>query len=226
MKLTHIIFDLDGLLVDSERLQFESFQLAFREFGYELTEAGWARWHSVEASAPRFVRDEGLDIDAEAVRAVKKVHYETLISTSLEAKPGAMELVKACAERFPMAVASGSRIESIEACLNKFGVRGHFEVLCSGTTLPRSKPYPDVYLEALKALGAKADSAIALEDSNTGLRAAHAAGIACLVCPDAFMPKGDDPFALASEVVDSLVKVSVDDLVRIHKDHWERTVSG
>ena len=216
--LTSVVFDLDGLLVDSEAQQFEAYRLAFLEFDHELTQAAWTRWHSVEASAGRFVRDEGLDIDAEAVRAVKKRHYDRLIVEELQAKPGAMALVLECAEHFELAVASGSRRESIEGCLEKFGVLSAFAAVCSGVDAPRSKPFPDVYLAALRGLGASPADAVALEDSVTGFRAATAAGLPCIVCPDALTSTPGERFSGAALVVESLEQLSAEYLRAVHAD--------
>ena len=211
-----VLFDLDGLLVDSEPLQFRSYQHALSQFGVSLDLAAWILWHSVEASASRWIRDQGLDIDPEEVRAVKKAHYDNLISHELELKPGARELVNECSNEFELAVVSSSRRESIEDCLRKFGLHENFSIYVSGAELKRSKPYPDPYLEALTVLNVAPESAIALEDSVTGYRAATAAGINCIVCPDHFIPKSNDAFLGAALVVESLTELNSETLRTVH----------
>ena len=203
-----VLFDLDGLLVDSEPLQFGAYRQAFAEFGFDLDRAAWTRWHEVEASSARFVADEGIGVDAAAVRARKKVLYDQLIEEALELKPGARELVEACAAEYRLALVSGSRLESIETCLGKFDLLRHFGVLVSGADLARSKPYPDAYLEGLRRLGSSPNRAIALEDSLSGFRAAIGAGLRCLVCPDDFRNSGKHAFDGAALVVESLHQVS------------------
>jgi len=211
-----LLFDLDGLLVDSEPLQFRAYQQAFAEYGIGLDMEGWICWHGTEASASRFVRDKGLEIDAEAVRALKKTIYDQLVADELALKPGVENLVESCARRFDLAVVSGSRRESIEGCLRKFGLQGHFREFISGTELAHSKPYPDPYLEALRLMQRTAATTLALEDSATGFAAARAAGIACVVCPDHFMPKPADVFAGAALVVESLDALDPDTLHAAH----------
>ena len=212
-----IIFDLDGLLVDSEALQFKSYKAAFRQFGVTLDMQGWVQWHKTEASAARWIRSRGLDLDADEVRSVKKEIYDRLIRDQLQIKPGARSLVTDLAGDYRLAVASGSRPESILGCLEKFSLASCFEVMLSGTEVARSKPYPDVYTETLRRLNTSANSTIALEDSPSGLRAADAAGIRCIVCPDSFMPWHENAFGGATLVVESLDEIDRSVLERIHQ---------
>ena len=213
--LDSVLFDMDGLLIDSEPLQFHAYQKAFAEFGYELDREGWTRWHNVEASAARFIRDEGLDIDVVKVRALKKQLYEQLIDDELELKPGAHRLVEACAAEFRLALVSGSRPESIERCLQKFDLLKHFSALVSGEDQARSKPYPDAYLEGMRQLQTEPARAVAFEDSASGFRAAIAAGLPCIVCPDNFRARPDDAFDGAALMVESLLDVTMDSLTAI-----------
>ena len=212
-----IIFDLDGLIVDSESLQFAAYRTAFRQFGVDLDIQGWVQWHKAEASAERWIRSRGLDLDADEVRSAKKEIYDRLIQEHLQIKPGARALVTELAGHYRLAVASGSRPESIRSCLEKFALADCFEVLLSGTEVPRSKPYPDVYTEALKRMNARAHNTIALEDSPAGLQAASAAGIGCIVCPDSFMPRHENAFSGAALVVESLDEIDRSVVERVHQ---------
>ena len=197
--LSSVVFGLDGLLIDSDTQQFEAYRLAFREFDYELTQAAWTRWHGVETPASRLVCDEGLDIDAEVMRSVKKRHYDRLIVEELQTKPGAMALVFECAEHFELAVASGSRRESIEGCLDKFGVLSAFFAICSGVDAPPA-------------------DAVALEDSVSGFRAATAAGLPGILCPDVLTLTPGERFSGAALVVESLEQLSAEQLRAVHAD--------
>lgn len=210
-----LLFDLDGLLVDSEPLQFRAYQAAFSQYEIELTMEDWVRWHSVEASTARWVENEGFDINVQELRNVKKSFYDEMIATDLEAKPGAVELVESCASSLELALVSASRHESIEACLDKFGILNHFSALVSGSEVARSKPWPDPYLAAMEILDTSADHALALEDSLTGYRAASAANLRCVICPDHFIPKPANAFDGAALITDSLAEVSLDNLKRL-----------
>ncbi len=214
-----LLFDLDGLLVDSEPLQFGSYRQALGQFGVSLDLNAWIQWHSVEASTTRWIKDQGLEVDPEAVRAIKKAHYDHLVANELELKPGAQELVEKCAHEFELGVVSSSRRESIEGCLAKFDLQKKFSMLVSGAELKRSKPYPDSYLEALKLLNMAPENALALEDSVTGFRAATAAGINCVVCPDHFIPKSNDAFSGAALIVKSLNELNPEKLRMAHANN-------
>ena len=207
-RLEAVIFDLDGLLVDSEPLQFKAYRKAFADFDIDFERTDWQDWHRLEASAARWLEARELDADAEAVRARKKLYYDQLIAAELRLKPGARALVEASSDRFRLCVASGSRPESIAACLERFGLGGHFEQQFSATLLKRKKPFPDVYFEALSQMGVAADQALAIEDSVAGLEAACAAGIACIVCPDRFLNATPASFDRAALLVDSLERLS------------------
>lgn len=203
-----LLFDLDGLLVDSEPLQFRSYQHALSQFGVSLNLDDWIQWHSVEASTTCWIKDQGFELDPEELRTVKKAHYDHLVAHELELKPGARELVEKCSNEFELGVVSSSRRESIEGCLQKFNLHTQFSIFVSGAELKRSKPYPDSYLEALKLMNIAPEHALALEDSVTGFRAATAAGINCVVCPDHFIPKSNDAFLGAALIVESLKKLN------------------
>ena len=207
-----VIFDLDGLLIDSESLQFEAYQVAFRYFDVELTLADWVEWHTVEASARRWIERHQLDIDATELRDRKRVVYERLVDEQLSLKPGADYLVRHLADAdVRLCVASGSRASSIRYTLQKFGLEEFFERFCSAQNETRSKPYPDVYLTAMREMSVTAEQVVAIEDSPTGLAAATAAGIRCVVCPDSFMPH-HRPFSDESLMVNNLHELNVDTL--------------
>ena len=210
-----VIFDLDGLLVDSEPLQFRAYREAFGAHGVVLDIEDWPQWHALEASAKRWIEAKALDLDAEQIRADKKIIYEELIRTELELKPGAAELVEQLARHYRLCVASGSRLESISACLQRFALNSYFEALFSATQLARKKPWPDVYLEALAQMQVDAERALAIEDSPTGLQAATAAGLRCVVCPDSFTPKAADAFSGAALLVDSLQQLDPSGIERL-----------
>lgn len=210
-----VIFDLDGLLVDSEPLQFQAYRDAFSNNGVTLQLSDWPQWHSLEASAARWIAAHQLLLDAEKIRAEKKILYEALIEKELTLKPGARQLVETLSQHCRLCVASGSRPESIEACLNRFSLTPFFEQQFSATLLERKKPYPDVYLEALAKMQVSPRHSVAIEDSVTGLQAATAAEISCVVCPDNFVPNARSDFDGAALVVDSLENLTLSKLKQL-----------
>ena len=225
-SFTAVIFDLDGLLVDSEPLQFKAYREAFTSFGAAFSAGDWPRWHQLEASASRWIEAHDLDIDPEALRARKKLIYEQLVSDELTLKPGAGELVEALSGNYRLAVASGSRIESIEMCLQKFSLLQHFELLQSATELKRKKPFPDVYLTVLERMQISVGQAVAFEDSRTGCEAAVAAGLRCVVCPDVMPGTERSKYPGASLIVDSLADVDESMLTKLFSPHENELGEG
>jgi len=211
-----VLFDLDGLLVDSEPLQFRAYQYAFDQYGIRLSMEDWIEWHRAEASTARWVEKKQLRLEVEQLRNTKKTYYEDLIATELELKAGVKALVEDCAQHYELAVVSASRRESVEACLDRFGLQRYFTRLVSGSEVKRSKPFPDPYLAAMDALQTIPARAIALEDSLTGFRAATAAQLKCIICPDHFIPKPADAFDDAALVIDSLSGLSAHGLRDVH----------
>ena len=211
-----VLFDLDGLLVDSEPLQFRAYRYAFGQFDIDLSMQDWTRWHSVEASTARWIESQNLNLDVQQLRTIKKCYYDKLIGDELQLKPGAGELIEDCVNGQRLAVVSASRRESIEACLDKFDLGRHFTCYVCASEVARSRPFADPYLATLQTLQTTADRAIALEDSLTGLRSTGAAGLGCFICPDHFIAKADDAFVEADLVVDSLVELSASRLQQVH----------
>ena len=213
-----VIFDLDGLLVDSEPLQFRAYQKAFSHFGVEFDLGDWPKWHKLEASASRWIETHKLAVNPENIRAKKKKYYDELIENELTLKPGTRNLVESLSNSYRLCVASGSRPESIENCLNRFSLTPYFEKQFSATLLRRKKPYPDVYLEALSKMQISSQHTIAIEDSLSGLNAAIDAGIKCIVCPDNFIPVSNSEFYGASLMIDSLESLSSSVLEKVAND--------
>jgi HAD superfamily hydrolase (TIGR01509 family) len=200
-----VVFDLDGVVVDSEQVWDDVRERLAQERG--------GRWHDraqadmMGMSSPewsRYMHDElGLaespeEINDEVVRRMLERYR-----TELPLIEGAVEAVERLAGGFRLAVASSSNRPLIEAVLETAGIAGRFEAVVSSEEVARGKPAPDVYLEAARRLGVAPARAAAVEDSSNGLRAAHAAGLRVVALPNAHYPPAPDALALAHAVVSS-----------------------
>jgi HAD superfamily hydrolase (TIGR01509 family) len=201
-----VIFDLDGVVVDSEQLWDEIREQLARERGGRWSERAQQEMmgmSSVEWS--RYMHDVvGLaeppeEIDAEVVRRLAARYRE-----ELPLVPGAREAVGRLAARWPLAIASSSNREIIDLVLELAGVADRFAATVSSEEVARGKPAPDVYLEAARRLGIDPDRCAAVEDSHNGIRAARGAGMRVLAIPNRRYPPGDDALALADVVLGSL----------------------
>jgi HAD superfamily hydrolase (TIGR01509 family) len=200
-----VIFDLDGVLVDSEHVWDEVREELARERGgrwHDGAQADMMGMSSTEWS--RYMHDViGLpeppeEINAEVVRRMLARYAETL--PLLEGGVGA---VRRMAADFRVGLASSSNRPLIDAVLEQAGVAELFETTVSSEEVARGKPAPDVYLEAARRLGVAPERCLAIEDSGSGIRSAHAAGMRVLAIPNHRYPPGG-ALALADVVLATL----------------------
>jgi HAD superfamily hydrolase (TIGR01509 family) len=206
-----VIFDLDGVLIDSE----QAWDDARREF---VAEQG-GRWHdraqrdmmgmsSTEWS--RYVRDElGVEMPPERISAEVVARLTALYQQRLPLLPGAREAVERLARELPLGLASSSNRELIDLVLDIGGLAAYFGVTVSSEEVARGKPAPDVYLEAARRLGVSAARSVAIEDSRNGILSAAAAGMRVIAIPNRAFPPSPEALAAASLVLRSLDDLTV-----------------
>jgi len=201
-----IIFDLDGVLLDSEQRWNEAKEALVREAGGTwLPEAPTVMMGMSSPEWSAYLRDDlGVQRDLDAINddVVRRMHesYED----GLPLLPGALETVRALAARWPLGLASSSNREIIDVFLERSGVGDLFGATVSSEQVARGKPAPDVYLETARRLEVDPRACVAIEDSANGLRAAHAAGMPVIAAPNPHYPPGDDALAVAAAVVDGV----------------------
>jgi HAD superfamily hydrolase (TIGR01509 family) len=211
-----VVFDLDGLLLDTEQLWDETREALARERGgrwHERAQGDMMGMSSVEWS--RYMHDViGLpeapeEISAEVVRRML-THYRE----QLPLVPGAVEAVERLAARWPLGLASSSNRELIDLALELSGLDRHFRATVSSEEVERGKPAPDVYLEAVRRLGVEPKHAAAIEDSANGIRSAKAAGMHVVAIPNQLFPPDEEALAAADVVLASLAELGPDAVVR------------
>jgi HAD superfamily hydrolase (TIGR01509 family) len=198
-----VAFDLDGVIVDSERVWDEVRESYTRESGGTYTESAardmmgmssleWSRYMADVLGVPGTPGE----INSAVVERmlVRYGQAPPLI-------PGAVDAVRRCAERWSLAVASSSNPELIQVVLEAAGLHDAIRVVVSSEEVPHGKPAPDVYVEAARRLGVQARRCAAVEDSENGIRSAKAAGMRVLAIPNAHFPPDEDSLALADVVL-------------------------
>ena len=204
-----VIFDLDGLLLESEQVWNAAKEQLTRERGGRwraetqhtmlgMSSPEWARYMHDELEVP-LAPDQ---ISAEVVRLVAAT-YER----ELPLLPGADAAVRRIGEHRPLGLASSSNREIIELVLERTGWGELFGVTVSSEEVERGKPAPDVYLEAARRLAAPPQRCVAVEDSSAGIRAARAAGMAVIAIPNRAYPPPPEVVSEASVVLDSLYEL-------------------
>jgi len=209
-----VVFDLDGVLVDSEHVWDEVREMLARERGgrwHERAQAEMMGMSSTEWS--RYMHDVlGLpespeEINAEVVRRMKTRYAERLPFIA-----GAVEAVERLAGSFRLGLASSSNRPLIDAVLSASGLGGHFEVTVSSEEVERGKPAPDVFLETARRLEIAPEGCAAVEDSANGIRAASAAGMRVIAIPNSRYPPPADALALADVVLGSIAELTLDSI--------------
>jgi HAD superfamily hydrolase (TIGR01509 family) len=202
-----VVFDLDGVIVDTEHVWDEVRERLTRDWGgayrpeaqramMGMSSTEWSRYMHEElglAQAPE-------EINAEVVRRML-ARYRT----ELPLVPGAVAAVERLhGAGLRLAVASSSNRPLIDGVLAGAGIAGLFAVTVSSEEVPRGKPAPDVYLETARRLELPSARCVAVEDSANGLRSAHAAGMRLVALPNRTYPPPEDALALADAVLDTL----------------------
>jgi HAD superfamily hydrolase (TIGR01509 family) len=209
-RVDAIVFDLDGVLIDSEHVWDEVREDLARERGgrwHDAAQADMMGMSSTEWS--RYMHDvialpePPEEINEEVVRRMV-ARYEM----HLPLIDGAVDAVRRLAGSFRLAVASSSNRPLIDAVLVKSGLAPLFEITVSSEEVARGKPAPDVYLEAARRLELAPRRCTAIEDSSNGIRSAHAAGMRVVVVPNRSYPPAADALALADVLVGSLQELS------------------
>jgi HAD superfamily hydrolase (TIGR01509 family) len=201
-----VVFDLDGVLLDTEEIWDEARRQIADERGGRWREDAqqammgmsspeWSRYMHEEVGVP----DPPEQITAEVVRRLEELYRKRLPLI-----PGALDAVRRLAAHRPLAIASSSNRPLIDLFLELTGTAGLFRATVSSEEVERGKPAPDVYLEAARRLGVDPTRCAAIEDSENGIRSGAAAGMKVVAIPNAVFPPGDEALALAAVVVASL----------------------
>jgi HAD superfamily hydrolase (TIGR01509 family) len=208
--VTAVVFDLDGVLIDSETTWDEARRQVVEQRGGTWRPEATAAMMGMSAPEwSRYLHDQlgvpdAPDAISDAVVALVLDAYRQ----RLPLLPGAVDTVRTLARRWPLGLASSSNRVVIELFLERSGLGDCFRAVVSSEEVPRGKPAPDVYLAALDALGVDARTAVAVEDSANGIRAAVAAGTRVVAVPNRAFPPPADVVALADVVVTTLAELT------------------
>jgi HAD superfamily hydrolase (TIGR01509 family) len=212
-----VVFDLDGLLLDTEQLWDEVREQLARERGGRWS--GRAQADMMGMSSPEWSRymheivglaEPPDEIADEVVQRMAARYRERL-----PLLPAAREAVERLAARGPLGLASSSNRPLIDLALEAGELTRFFRATVSSEEVPRGKPAPDVYLEACRRLGVDCTRAAAIEDSRNGIRSAHAARMKVVAIPNAHFPPDEVSLALADVVLSSLAELDADVINRL-----------
>jgi HAD superfamily hydrolase (TIGR01509 family) len=201
-----VMFDLDGVLVDSEQIWNEAKEAVVRAAGGEWgdeTPLAMIGMNTPEWSA--YMHDElGVQLDPVQIGHDVVGRVELILTERLPLLPGAVRAVRALQERWVLGLASSANRVIIDLVLELAGIADAFTTTVSSDEVARGKPAPDVYLEAARRVSVDPQRCVAVEDSSNGLRAAAAAGMAVIAVPNPHYPPDADALALASVRIETL----------------------
>lgn len=220
MQIKAVLFDMDGLMFDTERLSDIIWHEIGKRFGYTLTAEHMAllRGRNREGGKQAFLAHFGAAMPYDALWQAVMDEFEHRMAVSVPFRPYLTELLDFLkAEKIPMAVASSTHRALVENHLRVAGLCDYFKAIVCGDMVENGKPAPDIYLLAAKTLGVSPADCMVLEDSCNGMRAGAAAGCFSVMVPD-LDPVTDEMRTLAAAIVPSLHEVI--DLIK-EKNHVE-----
>ena len=207
-----VVFDLDGVIIDSEEVWEEVRRGYVAEFGREFRPDSQDRMMGMSTGEwSRHLADEvGVPRTPEQVASEVLARMAARYRDALPLIPGSVAAVRRLGERFTLALASSSARILIDQVLATAGLTDAFQVTLSTEEVPRGKPAPDVYLTAAEKLGLPPVACAAVEDSSNGLRSAGAAGLAVVAVPHGVYPPAPDALAMAGLVVPSVDQLTAE----------------
>jgi putative hydrolase of the HAD superfamily len=217
MTLKALIFDFDGVIIDTETPEYQIWQWMFARFGVDIPLSDWEKGmgSSLDAFDPLVYLEQRLEKPMDR-RALKQEHHQALLDalSRQHALPGIEAMILAARRQgMKLAVASSSGIDWVQGNLDRLGLLKNFDALCTSEDVELVKPHPALYQLAVSRLGISAKEAVAFEDSPNGIRAANAARIFCVAIPTPISASLD--LTHANYIAASLDQLSLERLMRL-----------
>ncbi len=212
MSAAGVIFDFDGVIVDSERIQYESYAEVLRGLGVRIDPGEYEREWIAAGRGPEYaVSRYHLEVSPDDLRRRKEPVYQAMLRQQGQLMPAVEEMLPALAAVFPLALATNSNQTDTAIILDGFDLRRHFSAVVTREAYQRRKPAPDAFVTAAAALDLECRRCVVVEDATKGVLAAVAAGCPCVAIPHSFTSNND--FSGAAVVLDGLRQLTPD-LVR------------
>lgn len=210
MPIRGVLFDMDGVVIDTEKLYTRFWMEAARDLGHPMTLEQALQLRSLGKVPSQAKLDSffGPVLDYDTLRNRRIELMEAFIAANgVEEKPGIRELLARLKEKkIPCAITSSSSVPLIRRHLGDLGLLDGFTALCSGKDVPHGKPAPDIYLSGAATLGVAPENCLAIEDSPAGIESAWRAGCMAVIVPDQDQP-GEEVLSRCFAKADSLIDV-------------------
>lgn len=203
-----VIFDFDGVIVDSEGLQYEAYLRVLAPFGVAVSREEYGReWIGAGRGPEYAVRTYRLPVSPDELRRLKEPVYHDLLRQAVRLMPGAVEVLERLGGTFRLGLATNSNRADTGFVLDHFGLRRRFAAVVTREDYDQPKPAPDAFVTAAARLDCPPARCVVIEDAAKGVIAAARAGCACIAVPHAFTAGND--FSGAAKILHSLDEVTV-----------------
>jgi HAD superfamily hydrolase (TIGR01509 family) len=216
-----IIFDLDGVLIDSEALQYAAYAQVLARYGVTVSvEEYGTHWIAAGRGPEYAIKTYGLPLEPDELRELKHPVYHEILRREVTLMPGVVAALTRLHARFPLAVATNSNRQDVSFVMDRFDLQRFFAAIVTREDYQLPKPNPDAFLTAAARLGAVPDCCLVIEDAYKGIVAAHRAGATVVAVPNQFTRNND--FSLAATVLQSLDELTVEVVERLLAPRGQR----
>lgn len=205
-----VIFDMDGVLFDTERFFMDAWEIAGKKHNFPniydacLASIGVSKEKSKEIFKTTVSKDFPFD---EIREEVSNLCHDLIKTKGIPTKKGVKEILSFCKEKgYKIGLATSTRRQTVLSHLQKANILDYFDEIVCGDEVTNSKPFPEIYLKACQKLSVEPQDALSIEDSYNGVRASTSAGVRCIMVPD-ILPATDEMKSLALTVKDDLLSV-------------------
>ncbi|MCK5132034.1 MAG: HAD family phosphatase [Candidatus Sabulitectum sp.] len=215
--ITTVIFDLDGLLADTEKLHRKAYQEVLGELGIQISDRKYEEhWIRDGKGISEFTSENGLAIDPDVIRSEKSRLYRELVLSSVEAMPGALAALNSLHLRKTLALATASYPDAAYTVLKTLGIQEYFDCIATKADVTRGKPFPDIFLGVADKLGVSPGECVVVEDAEKGIVAAARADMRCIAVPNCHTRNNN--FSKASVIISSLDELTLEWLEKFDRE--------
>jgi len=217
-----MIFDLDGLLADTEKLHRQAYRDALAEHGIDLSYRQYdEHWIRDGKGIRDFIAEHNLSIDPTVIRPRKAARYEALVRSNVQPMPGALHVLATLRRHKTLALATSSYQDDALAVIETLGIKDCFSCIATKSNVERIKPFPDIFLWVASRLAVTPTQCLVLEDAEKGILAANAAGMRSIAIPNVHT-RGND-FSRATIVLSSLEQLTLEVIEKLERSQLRRS---
>jgi HAD superfamily hydrolase (TIGR01509 family) len=207
-----IVFDMDGLMIDSERIYWDAGRHIARQYGKEVSDQTLGRMMGRKPleSLTVFAREIGIPQPPEVLLAAREARVVAALEAGVEPMPGLMDVLPVLGQKYKLAIATSARRSMVDIIMGSLGVEHYFTVVQTSDDVTNGKPDPEIYLKAMGKLGVEPAESVVLEDSSNGAMSGKRAGAYVIAVPSQYTRQQDFSFAdyIAADLHDAAAHIA------------------